>query len=208
MDKEGFVVIKNFASLEIVQTVRGHIESGEKWQGDLLMMDTVFGEILNQDSLKELLCLCLDSDNHLSSYCLHNLGKCDGSVSDWHVDYPTHDQEVPYLDRCQGVEGILALQPFNSKNGATQVMPGSHKSGYWPEDVENSSYKRKKVFLNTGDLLLFDSRLWHRAGKNNTERCRSALVFNFTKQDIEAKDDNRVSRGCELKKRNNKIMFK
>jgi len=210
MNTNGYTVLKNFSTEAEVQSIKKFIITEEKWQGDLFKINKKFGEVLNKDSLKDVLQLCIGK-NHLTTYCVHNLGSSTNDsyeVSDYHVDYPIHDyDEKDYPDHCISIEGILALDDFTAENGATYVVAGSHKSRSWPRNVEQSGYNIERTFLKKGDLLLFDSRLWHSAGINDTGHCRSALVFNFAKMDIEPKDHICVSRGCGFKKIENRVIF-
>ena len=209
MNDRGYCIVSSFIGKREKQEIKKYIEKSEKWQGDLFEMDNIFGKILNNDNLKQILQSCI-GESHLATYCIHNLGPVeneDRCVSDWHVDYPIHDMKEPYPDKCQAIEGILALDTFTLENGATHIAPGSHISQAWPRNVEKSDFNTTRVLLKAGDLLLFDSRLWHKAGENNTSRFRSALVFNFANMDTEPKDDISISRGCGFKKINNRITF-
>lgn len=73
---------------------------------------------------------------------------------------------------------ILALQPFTLENGATFVLPGSHKSEHAPSETYFDAYARR-VACEKGDAIFFDGRLYHRAGVNNTTLWRHGITINF-----------------------------
>jgi ectoine hydroxylase-related dioxygenase (phytanoyl-CoA dioxygenase family) len=90
-----------------------------------------------------------------------------------HVDCPR------FIDGYRTNLGyILALQPFTLQNGATFVLPGSHKSKDQPtEEYFNANALR--VTCNQGDAIFFDGRLYHRAGVNDTSSWRHSITINF-----------------------------
>jgi ectoine hydroxylase-related dioxygenase (phytanoyl-CoA dioxygenase family) len=208
----GYCILKAFVSEDDLLEVMQHNNTDDKWVGELFQLNNIFGKILTQPALSEINYGYL-GQNHLTTYCIHNLhpansGKDDYSVSDWHVDYPVHDYDEPYPEEIISIEGIIALDDFTIQNGATQVMSGSHKSRSYPTNVSKSGYTSKRITMRKGDLLLFDSKLWHRARKNSSHDCRSCLVFNFSRMDVEPKDNIKISKGCGFKKLNNRIILR
>jgi hypothetical protein len=80
----------------------------------------------------------------------------------------------------------LALTNVPLESGPMEVMVGSHKGpikhavDFWlPEFKDNISLKnhfKKKLPVSAGDLIIFDSCLWHGSGKNESAYERFALV--------------------------------
>lgn len=67
----------------------------------------------------------------------------------------------------------VALDDRDEANGCTTVVPGSHLSGaYSDRDYPNPVTLPAKA----GDVMLWDSRLWHGALANRTDRKAWALV--------------------------------
>ena len=76
------------------------------------------------------------------------------------------------------LNALIALDDFTCANGATEFMAGSHMLESKPTEHEFES--SKALFLvNKGDVVLFNSYLWHRAGKNTTTNNRVALTMSF-----------------------------
>jgi ectoine hydroxylase-related dioxygenase (phytanoyl-CoA dioxygenase family) len=76
------------------------------------------------------------------------------------------------------------IDAFGADNGATRVLPGSHRSGApWGSEVPIPGTEvpipgEVVVVGAAGSLLLRDARLFHAAGRNSTTgHRRSAFVF-------------------------------
>jgi ectoine hydroxylase-related dioxygenase (phytanoyl-CoA dioxygenase family) len=89
-----------------------------------------------------------------------------------HVDSPRH---IPGYPTNAGI--LWALDDFTIENGATQCLPGSHHSGTVPSD---DYFKANAVNLEcpAGTILIFNARLVHSTGFNNTDQWRHALTLN------------------------------
>jgi ectoine hydroxylase-related dioxygenase (phytanoyl-CoA dioxygenase family) len=89
-----------------------------------------------------------------------------------HVDSP---RWVPGYAFNVGV--MWALDEFTDDNGATQVLPGSHHSAATPS-AEDFDRHFARLTCAAGSMILFDGRLFHRAGDNRTGAWRHALTMN------------------------------
>ena len=98
-------------------------------------------------------------------------------VLPWHID-----SFIPFKgDHVTTMQVVVPLEPFTNDNGPTLIMPGSHKSGeFAPQGLEDHS-NVVKVLANPGDIVFWDSRIWHSATKNNTDNTRWAIVSTFTR---------------------------
>jgi len=78
------------------------------------------------------------------------------------------------------VQMMVILDDFTPENGATYMLTGSHKVEEKPND--NYFYKNSdRAIAPKGSIILFDSNLWHAAGKNTTQGNRRALTLSFTR---------------------------
>ncbi|NQD38059.1 hypothetical protein HPT27_13585 [Permianibacter sp. IMCC34836] len=74
---------------------------------------------------------------------------------------------------------LVMIDDFTIHNGATHLLPGSHRQEQQPDDA--LFYARaERAVGRSGDLLVFDSRLWHAAGHNETDGSRRALTITLT----------------------------
>ena len=71
------------------------------------------------------------------------------------------------------IQVAFALDERKKDDGCTIVVPGSHLTGeYTQRDFQNVVYLEAKP----GDVIIWDSRLWHGAGENKTEKEAAVLV--------------------------------
>jgi hypothetical protein len=94
-----------------------------------------------------------------------------------------YHRDLPYQhfvsSRPLAVNALLCLDPFTPENGATRVIPGSHKVEYFPDDrVVRSLETVAKV--PAGAYLVMDSMLFHCAGVNTTNGSRCGINTMFT----------------------------
>lgn len=110
----------------------------------------------------------------LLSWCMTS-NQLPGAVAQrLHCDdemYPLPRPHQPLL--CNA---LIALCDFTADNGATQVVPGSHR---WPERPSPPYPEGKPVEINAGDALIWNGSLWHTAAANRTDAPRPALTINF-----------------------------
>jgi ectoine hydroxylase-related dioxygenase (phytanoyl-CoA dioxygenase family) len=78
------------------------------------------------------------------------------------------------------IQMMIILDDFTEENGSTYFLSGSHKADDKPEtDYFYQNADRANAIR--GSIILFDSNLWHAAGKNNTDGKRRTLTMAFTK---------------------------
>ncbi len=89
----------------------------------------------------------------------------------WHTDDAFY--RIPRPRTNLAVSTIWALEDFTEDNGATQVIPGSHRwAGEHPDDRPR---RVLPVAMPGGSALVFDAALWHRGGENRSRSTRLAL---------------------------------
>lgn len=123
------------------------------------------------------------------------------SQTGWHQDIRYWSFEVPFL-----VTAWLPLTNEFAENGCLHVIPGSHTMHFKPEQYDQLKFFRddlpenqrlistaRPVALRRGDLLLFDARLLHCAGKNTSDSVKLSLVFTYKKRANQAITNTRSS---------------
>lgn len=84
----------------------------------------------------------------------------------------------PWPERPQGVNVAWCIDDFTVANGATQVVPGSHRWNRSPTPAD-AAVKLQSVIAPAGSLFAFDSRVWHRTGANTSPAASRGAVFAF-----------------------------
>jgi len=76
-----------------------------------------------------------------------------------------------------GAAIVMAVDPFTADNGATRLIPGSHK---WGDDRQPiSSDECIPAVMPAGSAIFFLGTLWHGGGANRTENARLALTAQY-----------------------------
>lgn len=92
-----------------------------------------------------------------------------------HIDsfIPNPGSHIPLL------QVAIVLEKQTLENGCTLVIPGSHQFGrYAAQDWKQYAVP---VESNAGDIVIWDSRLWHSAGENKTSDSRWSIVGTFSR---------------------------
>lgn len=98
-----------------------------------------------------------------------------------HADLPPDDPARPMAGF------ILMLDPFRPDNGATRVVPGSHR---WPQAPEAVLADPRAPFPGevlacgpAGSMLVFDASAWHGHGANTSGAPRHSIQGYFVRRD-------------------------
>jgi ectoine hydroxylase-related dioxygenase (phytanoyl-CoA dioxygenase family) len=71
---------------------------------------------------------------------------------------------------------MWALDDFTEANGATRLVPGSHRwTDRWPKDEEATV----TVTMPAGSVLFIAGTLWHGGGANTTDRTRLGVLLEY-----------------------------
>lgn len=83
---------------------------------------------------------------------------------------------------------VWSLVDFTADNGATRVVPGSHRRDHAPGTLRDQATGRElarlareavPVPMRAGSVLVFDGSLWHCGGANRTRARRTAIAMNY-----------------------------
>ena len=95
----------------------------------------------------------------------------------------------PWPVRPQGMNIGWCLDDFTEANGATRVIPGSHRLNRMPQGDE-TTLDGVPVVAQAGSMFVFESRLWHKTGNNVTEAETRAGVFAWYSSSIYRSQEN------------------
>jgi ectoine hydroxylase-related dioxygenase (phytanoyl-CoA dioxygenase family) len=92
-----------------------------------------------------------------------------------HRDIATHAGAFRLL-----LNVLVLVDDFTLENGATHILSGSHSSPDRPPD-EIFWRHAERIVGRAGSVVLFDSNVWHAAGRNVSDRSRAALTLSFSR---------------------------
>jgi ectoine hydroxylase-related dioxygenase (phytanoyl-CoA dioxygenase family) len=98
------------------------------------------------------------------------------NAQDWHIDDATGAYGHPAFARPRppfGISTIWAIDDFTDHNGATELVPGSHR---WSAARTPREDELVKAIMPAGSVLVFAGNLVHRGGANQSDRTRLAIT--------------------------------
>ena len=129
-----------------------------------------------------------------------------GDRQETHVDYPIHlnsgsfwkddggvskvkkiitRYQLNYVLPYFSLQSLTAVCDMDENNGSTEVIPCSHKIPDIDIKLRDQKYREEieKYFINVnlkkGDVLIFNRRLCHRGGRNESDKDRNALITQY-----------------------------
>lgn len=188
--RQGFALLDDFISPQQVKPITDALMSlidedlalwsrnphyRDSWMVmNLMFRHTIFVELLNEMKLREFAEPIIGANAILYSFTSSSMPPSDTNFSRRiHVDSPRHISGYP-----TNIGFVIPLTDFTAMNGGTEVLPYSHLREDKPsmeEFVDNSIAVQAKA----GQALLFNARLWHSGGLNQTEQPRHALTINM-----------------------------
>ena len=85
---------------------------------------------------------------------------------------------------------IIAVDDLTVDNGATELIPGSHKNDNYYEDKQIIDKKNIIRFVAPkGSILIYNPNILHSNGFNNTEKSRSIIIMGFCQYFIRPQED-------------------
>jgi len=187
--ENGFVILRGMVSPdrlgELHKTLSGEFESASK-SGRLFSGGGQISGHLNcfpgsqsrfvYDTLQQRGIIDLARELHPQVLRMPNVGcnfNLPGShTQHWHIDRPFTRSFL-----------IVNIAVVNStiENGATEVIPGTHKRFYKYTRfvLEGVGRRGMRVPLAQGDVLIRNSNLWHRGTTNRTTAPRPMLAFTW-----------------------------
>jgi ectoine hydroxylase-related dioxygenase (phytanoyl-CoA dioxygenase family) len=95
----------------------------------------------------------------------------------------------PWSSEPQGLNVAWCLDDFTEANGATRMVPGSHRLNRAPRPDEGQ-VATVPLEAPAGSIVVFESRVWHKTGFNSTKDQRRAGVFAWYSKPIYRQQEN------------------
>jgi ectoine hydroxylase-related dioxygenase (phytanoyl-CoA dioxygenase family) len=93
---------------------------------------------------------------------------------------PLHPDDAIYpVDRPHAelvVNVMWPLEDFTEANGATRIVPGSHR---WVDERPGPDTPTVAIDLPAGAALVYLGSVWHGGGANHTDRARLGVVLHY-----------------------------
>jgi ectoine hydroxylase-related dioxygenase (phytanoyl-CoA dioxygenase family) len=89
------------------------------------------------------------------------------------------DKELCLPDYVLSIQCAFPLSDMTYENGATRIVPSSHRSGTQPPEGIGVFPDELPIQASAGSCAIFLSHLWHRSGPNQTSSLRAVLWAQF-----------------------------
>jgi ectoine hydroxylase-related dioxygenase (phytanoyl-CoA dioxygenase family) len=142
---------------------------------NLLARDPLFARVPIHDAVLPVIERVLDPECLLSSLTAIEMSPGE-TAQPLHAD----DGSLP-LAKPHGpltCTAIWALTDFTDANGATRLVPGSHRADHSPRKEERDADSLAAV-MPAGSVLVYHGSLWHGGGANASAARRLAIIVNY-----------------------------
>lgn len=138
--------------------------------------------LLNEKEIEEILIYFLNDKYYKQipqnqpNYILRAVGARSSNI-----ELPLHiDSFIPFIgDELIAMQVSIVLEDQTIENGCTILIPGSHKFGEYAN--QNEKDKCVSITPKKGDIVIWDSRIWHGAHANKSNSTRWAVIATFTR---------------------------
>jgi ectoine hydroxylase-related dioxygenase (phytanoyl-CoA dioxygenase family) len=189
--RNGYTVVERAIEPELVDALVAALEcleeslhvrpAGNPFEGsrtiriyNLLAYDAPFVHIPVHENVLPVVESVLDPGCLVSS--LSSISICPGEVAQpMHAD----DQLIPIPRPHPPLvcNTMWALTDFTEENGATRIVPGSHRRDQAP--IFGQSYESVSAVMRKGSVMVYDGSLWHGGGENRTDARRVGVAMNY-----------------------------
>ena len=200
LDEQGFVLLEAFMDRPLLAGLRERLLELYRDEGDragrefrqephaqrlanLANKGEIFRSAIAMPALLDAVRHVLGPAIKLSSLNARSADPFSGQGQPLHVDMGA----LPDAGGFWVCNTIWLLDDFTPDNGATRLVPGSHRWGRRPQDVlpDPMAPHPQEVLLlgRAGDVAVMNSHLWHGGTANRTARPRLAMHAFFCRRD-------------------------
>jgi hypothetical protein len=189
LDRDGFTIIEDVFDAVTVQRVRSAVEplfvhdggrnDFEGYRTRRLYSPLDETEVLDQ-MVEHPVALGLLDELFEPNYLLSQLQVID--IAPHETAQPLHPDDAfypwPRPRPALGAATIIAIDDFTADNGATVVIPGSHR---WddhlptPDEIATA----QPAVMPSGSMLVFVGTTWHGGGANQTDSSRMCVTAQY-----------------------------
>jgi hypothetical protein len=200
LDTDGYLVLEGLMDPALLEQVRGQVEQLFELEGDragaefkqephsrrlanLVDKGEIFEGIIETPRVLECMEHVLGLRFKLSSLNIRSADPDNG----W--SQPLHADSGAVAD-AQGYwvcNSVWMLDDFTGQNGATRLVPGSHRWGVTPQEVVSDLYAPhpREILLTgrAGTVVVMNAHMWHGGTANRTPAHRRAMHVYYTRWD-------------------------
>jgi hypothetical protein len=190
--RDGYVIVRNIVDDEAIRKVLDVHDQISKMPGyfdsDKLQTSIAFGEAIHNIAIDTVKDVSVNIFNKIldPNLCHYDFGG--GIIIKNKGCWFAPHQDCSIIDEYKGTTTYawIPTVDMNDENGTFYAIPGSHLWAAWQRSSQYPTWPLKKhaqflweqmipLYLNKGDLLLFDSALIHASGENKTPDKRIAF---------------------------------
>ncbi len=200
LDAEGCVVLRDAIGPELLTSLRSRIlalfvaegeragqefkqEANARRLANLVDKGDVFGRAVSLPGVVEAVRRVLGPEIKLSSLNARSADPYSDEGQPLHVDMGAVPDERGYWV-CNTV---WLLDDFTAENGATRLVPGSHRWGTRPQDVLADTMAahpdERLLIAPAGSIAVMNAHLWHGGTANRTAAPRLAMHAFYCRRD-------------------------
>ena len=193
MDRDGAIILSEWVSNETIEAVKSELRpyfdvEGTSTQSDFngyktLRLSGILARSRTSAELVGFPPLLAILDAILLPHCInYRIGSLTG-IEIWPGESPQvlHPDDGIYPMRIPGMEWQVsanwALDEFTVENGATRVIPGSHR---WPEERRATEDEVVHAVMPKRSVLVYLGSVLHGGGANQSDRPRMGLVNTYS----------------------------
>jgi len=160
----------------------------------------VFCQLVENEKVLKLARKVLGNDCVLSDISANSIGPHTEGAA-WHVDSPLGQLPEPLPEYPLTLQNVWMLDDFTVENGATRVIPGSHKKRKRPAWAGGRMEDEVALTAPAGSMAIWLSNTWHRIGPNSTDNPRRAILCYYSRSWIKPFSDYRTSIPADVLKK-------
>lgn len=177
-------LVTHHARVELLSDKGGYVYGDGQMQRvyNLVTRGRHFRDLLENALIHKIMSQIFHRDNHHSKYYLTsfhaNILKPGAAAQIWHIDANVPE---PLPDWNIRVNANFVTQDYTRCNGATEVVPGSHRWLRKPTADQLHCAHSEAVPLEApkGAIIIWHGYLWHRSGENRSINNRIALLSTY-----------------------------
>ena len=200
LDRDGYIILEDFMGDRLLEELRRRVdelfqsegeEAGSEFKyeeqtrrlANLVDKGEVFERAVAMPEILERVAHVLGPEFKLSSLNVRSVNPRSTWIQPLHCDMGALADEKGYWV----ANTVWMLDDFTAENGATRLIPGSHRWGRLPQlvlsDLTASHPDEILVTGKAGTVVVMNAHLWHGGTANRTDRPRCAMHGFYARRD-------------------------